>query len=284
MKSLKTRWGEFLAVVADPWVVLLALGTAALIVFSADIKETAGVALATTLLILASGVLGSRLTKQWVDVTEKGPLLARGKLAVRSLKLLLGNIVSMDRRVKQHLTTRRRVLAQQGMVILMLEEIRERCRTLTEEAVSSIENWTDIVPEADIKTHIGVISDLTSKLETAAVGLKRLQSDLDATKVEAQGERSRLASSIEQKEAEIAFLRNQVWQQQADFGTSHYPSGANQPSEAFGRLMELLSSGIDSTSTSADNTSLWPAGESAPPAESSTDSLEDEPPTEEGHV
>ena len=275
MKSLKKRWIEFLAVVLDPWVVLLALGTAALVVFSADIEETAGVALATTLLILASGVLGSRLTKQWVDVTEKGPLVARGKLAVRSLKLLLGNIVSMDRRIRQHLTTRRRVLAQQGMVILMLEEIRERCRTLTEEAVSSIENWTDIVPEADIKTHIGVISDLTNKLEAAAADLKRLQSELDATKVEAQGERTRLASSIEQKESEIAFLRNQVWQQQASFGTSHYPSGSNQPSEAFGQLMELLASGTDPTSAPADNTSLWVSGGNAQPTEPSTDDEND---------
>lgn len=282
MRNLKTRWSGLLAVVLDPGVVLLALGTAALVIFSAGLEKTVGVALATTLLILASGILGGRLTKLWVDVTEKGPLVARGKLAVRGLKLLLGNIVSMDRRVKQHLTARRRALAQQGMVILMLEEVRERCRTLTEEAVSSIENWIDIVPEADIKTHIGLISDLTSKLEVAASDLKRLQSELSATKEEAQGERTRLAASIEQKESEIALLRSQLWQRQVDFGTSHYPSQSSQPAEAFSRLLELLSNGVDSSASPTDDTPPWPGGESPPLHESWPDDAEPERSTNDG--
>ena len=45
-----------------------------------------------------------------------------------------------------------------------MREIIDRCTNLQEETVNSVENWTDIIPEAEVKTEIGEISKLQAEM------------------------------------------------------------------------------------------------------------------------
>lgn len=219
MKSLSKKWELFWNIIFDPWTLCLLIATIILICMSHSqtSSNSATATLLTILITLSSTVLGGRITKQWFDITEGGVLIARGKSAVRGLKLLLKSIISLDKRVQNYLTKTHSQKAPE-VVITWLEEIRERCNILAEESVNSIENWTDIVPEADVKTHIGIISELRFKLENNEKDLKSLGIELTQTKDKSKEERKQLQHSILDKEKEIAKLQEELWKRQTGFG------------------------------------------------------------------
>ena len=95
------------------------------------------------------------------------------------------------------------------------EEIIETCNLLQEETVSSIENWTDIVPEADIKTLVGIISELKSKLSKTENELSGYQQQLQAIEGKSGQERERLVEEIKKKEKQIDKLTNEITQRRA---------------------------------------------------------------------
>lgn len=164
MRPLKERWASFLTIIFDPLVLTFLVLTLLLGIFLKSQKEPVVIAALTIIITLISGILGAILKGKWSEITEEKVIVARGKTAVRSLKLLLSNILSLEKRVCEYLFRSQDEQAKMGqspeVIKTYLEEIIGRCRIQGEEAISSIENWTDIVPEADIRTQIGVISNL----------------------------------------------------------------------------------------------------------------------------
>lgn len=184
--QLGQNWMGFLALVLDPLVLFLLVAAILLGVVVVTQRDPVVVAVLTIILGVASGLLGGVVSQKWSALTEEKVICARGRLAVRGLKLLLGNITALERRVREYLE---RHAASNGTPTLTpavtqtcLEEIIERCVVLQEEALSSIENWTDIVPEADIKTQIGVITQLRLKLAAQSAQVADLTAKLEETK------------------------------------------------------------------------------------------------------
>jgi len=183
--SLSARWRRFFSVILDPWLLVLVLATA-LSVFeagkAASDARTLVAALFTTLAALSAGVLGAVVTKRWEGATVERALVARGKAAVRGLKLLLAGVVDLESRACVHLSRQPKPKSNSHPepVTMALEEIIGRCHALAEEVVSAIENWTDIVPEADIKTQIGVISKLIETRDQLSDELRSLNDKLKA--------------------------------------------------------------------------------------------------------
>ncbi len=66
----------------------------------------------------------------------------------------------------------------------------------------AIENWTDIVPEADIKTQIGRISELQAELATTTRDLATTKESLQEVKGQSENDAERLRSSIKKMEDE----------------------------------------------------------------------------------
>ena len=226
MNSLRERWKLFGSIVFDPWTLCL-ISAIIFLIYKSRTNTNAStltLTLITILITLSSAVLGSRITKQWVNITEGGILIARGKSAVRGLKLLLSSIISLDKRVQYYLTMTRGRNIHSEVITTCLEEIRERCNTLAEESVNSIENWTDIVPEADVKTHIGIISDLKFKLENTEKDLNALESDLNKTKDKSEEKRNLLRNKVRDKEKEISELQEELRKKQAGFGINIIPN------------------------------------------------------------
>ena len=217
MDDFKKRWGVFLSLIFDPWVILLTVALG-LLFWQGPKQSGAGFgSIVFVMITLASAVLGGRITKQWVDVTEGGVVIARGKSAVRGLMLLLRNIASLERRVVRFLESDEGEEEIDQVTARNYEEIVEFCSLLQEETVNSIENWTDILPEADIASRIGVITDLRLELESAGSELGELQSELDQAKDSSEMEKQALKKQIGDQERRISGLRSQIVEKQVFF-------------------------------------------------------------------
>ena len=81
------------------------------------------------------------------------------------------------------------------------EESIAICSLLQEETVSSIENSTDIVPEADIKTQIGVISDLKTSIDDKEGELTHLKATLAEAQGKSEQERKALRDQLALKKS-----------------------------------------------------------------------------------
>src|SRR5262249_41165089 len=76
------------------------------------------------------------------------------------------------------------------------EEAITSCTMLSEETIGAIENWTDIVPEADIKSQIGVVTGLQDKLTDNQNALEKMRAELDAKTQHTSGKETELKQVI----------------------------------------------------------------------------------------
>lgn len=153
--GLKERWKRFWLMWLEPWnLALFAIMVAMYALGVAELKGAVGV-LSQTVLALASGVLGGRIANNLAELNAVLVLRARGTVAVRGLKLLLRNIQAIEHRVRIFQEEGTKPDFKSEVAVARLDETLEMVRVLQEEAVSSIENWTDIVPEAQSSTLVG---------------------------------------------------------------------------------------------------------------------------------
>lgn len=222
MTPLRDRWRAFWAIILDPLSVGLLISTAFLAIVLVFQTDRIIVATLTFLVAVFSGVLGGVLGKKWDDLTGERIIVARGKSAIRSLKLLLGSAVALERRVRQYLgeylAENEKKNASPEIATTHFKEIVDRCVLLEEGILSSIESWTDITPEGDIKTQIGVISELTRKVDNLTRDLDTLGSELQETKGKTEKEMETLRAEKKQKEKELSELRRELTGSSIRFG------------------------------------------------------------------
>ena len=237
MDSLWNRWKAFIGVALDPWTLLLLVGTIYFVATSLGQTNMFTAALLTVVAALAAGLLGARVQSHWTNLTEGPVLVARGKSAIRNLKLLLNNVASLEGRVRQYLQRYAGEGGDKEPIRLCFEEVVEKCNVLEEEVLNSIENWTDIIPEADVRTQIGIISDLKQQVFDSQADLTRLKEQLlkaEESKKEATEElRKEITAKVQQLNQAREELRKK--QQSLDrtvlggLGTSVTSAGVGWP-------------------------------------------------------
>ena len=216
-RPLTDRWKAFLSVILDPWIILLLMATASLVWLQVEQSDPALIASLTAVIAVFAGVLGGLLTNRWSQETEERAIAGRGKVAVRGLQLILGNVAALHNRVETYLRRAGDDDLSPEVTRTYLEEIIGKCRVLQEELISSTENWTDIVPEADIKTQIGLVTKLRDTVREDAQRLKELRGqlgDADRSREENLG----LRSQIQVKERELALARAKLADKGSDLG------------------------------------------------------------------
>ena len=171
-------------------------------------------------------------------MTEGGIVVARGNAAIRGLKLLLNSVISLDKRITQYISQDQNKDSVNPMIINFLDEIKGRCDLMAEEAVNSIENWTDIIPEADLKTQIGIISEYKGKLESSNLELGLLKDKLQDAAGKSEKEIRALTQEIKQKEIEISKLQTQVREKQIILGSPSF-SAFTPPGSSAGTISIL---------------------------------------------
>lgn len=214
---MKKKWKEFGAVIVEPFnivllVVLLAMYGAGF----ADLKGAMGV-LSQGVLALVSGVLGARIASGVADLNDGGILRARGTVSVRGLRLLLKNLNSLERRVQFFKTEAAEDGAgQKRLTDAHYDEIVEMARAIQEQAVSSIENWTDIVPEAQQGTLVGQMTELKNIIGSLENDRARLASELEAYRGQSREEKERLEADLANRQRLLSEAQAQLRKVQLD--------------------------------------------------------------------
>lgn len=244
MSAHRERWSAFFKVVLDPWNLLLKLAVGGIFYVSLQKAEPLTSALLSVLLTLTAAVLGGRITQQWSAVTEAGVLIARGRSAVRSLKLLLRNVAALESRIRSFLAKEEELQRYPEVTKRNYEEAIAICSLLQEETVSSIENWTGIVPEADIKTQVGVISDLKRSIDEKESELTQLQTTLNEAKGKSDQERSHLRDLIKEKEKQILDLEREIVEKKVRLGAVGFGSIVTSPMASAQFFGNKISSGM----------------------------------------
>ncbi|TQV82843.1 hypothetical protein [Aliikangiella coralliicola] len=210
MKDLSHRWKLFGSMLFDPWTLILAIAVLALLWLSYGQPDPKFATVLNILIILSSTIVGARVTKQWSEINDGGIVKEKGKSAVRNLKLLLRNIEALDIRVRTFKENSSDSPIETKLIQNNFEEINEFCNLLKEEVVNSIENWTDILPELDIATQIGEISNLAKTLKDTEDEKNLLEMKLKTKEEMSAEESNRIHNLIQDKDQMIIDLVKQI--------------------------------------------------------------------------
>lgn len=224
-KNLLHQWATFVGVFFSPFVLILVVATAALLYVSLSIPDLQSQpvvsAIITVFISIFSGLVGALVSRRWSEITEGGILITRGKSAIRGLKLLLLNVAAVEQRIKTYASALDESEAGYRVTSNSYDELVERCKSLQEEAINAIEEWQDIIPEAaNLKTQIGVLSDLKVQQLTLEQQVADTRSDLIETKTQSQGEKDRLNGQLREKEHELSRVKSELRRKESELGST----------------------------------------------------------------
>jgi hypothetical protein len=209
--SLKEKWKGFFDIVFDPWVLLMTIATIIFICYSLNTDNKELIAISTLIISLCSGLLGGIIVNKWSHLTELKVLVVRGKSAIRSLKLILLNISNIEKRTKIYIASINENNNEFKLITSYFEEIIEKCNILEEEIISSIENWTDVIPEVEnLKTQIGLISEIKSQKVALETEISSLIIDIETIKEEESKEKDELRKRLIEKESDLLKTRKSL--------------------------------------------------------------------------
>ncbi|MBI5326487.1 MAG: YrzE family protein [Ignavibacteriae bacterium] len=227
--SLKEKWVNFFNLIWDPLVVFLVILTAIFIYFSNIPLNKNILSVLILIITLVSGLLGGVIANKWAEMTEFKVLVARGKSAIRSLKLILLNVAKIEKRTNEYIIKLDKDNKEYKLVVCNFEEVMQNCRILKEEIISSIENWTDIIPEVEnLKTQVGFISEMVIKVDEKENEIKLLNEKIKIIKDEGGKEKEFLLSNLTEKERELSDLKSLLFAKEKEINTSVL-SGLSSP-------------------------------------------------------
>lgn len=203
-KSLYNQWLNFIFTIFHPPVIIFLICSLGLLYvnysFQGDKKITA---LLSALMIFSAGLLGTFIRKRWEILTEKPHLVAKGKMAIRNLRQILSNVVYLERKIKGNIPKVEKNEMDIKSMSQILDNIIDICKVIQEECKTSIENWADIIDEADITKMTADIITIRGEIEEKEREIEQLQLE----KEETEGEKNKL---LEEKERELEDLRRQL--------------------------------------------------------------------------
>jgi hypothetical protein len=215
--TLGQKWNDFFFVLFDPWIVFLLLLVIGLIISTIFITEPIVQTIITTLISVVSGLLGGIISYKWSQITEVKVLIARGKTAIRGLKLILLNIANIENRTKHYICSIDLENKEYKLIKNNFEEVIEKCNILEEEIISSIENWTDIIPEVhNLKTQIGILTEMKSKESNLELEIQKLNKELESVKEEDSDAIKALKTDLDAKVTELTLTKKKLVLKEAE--------------------------------------------------------------------
>jgi hypothetical protein len=220
-QTLKDKWASFFNVMLDPWVIIMLIATVAFIYYSTQKEDKNLLAIITLIISLVSGLLGGIIANKWAQMTELKVLVARGKSAIRSLKLILLNISNIEKRTKEYIACIDKENKEHKLITSNFEEVIEKCNILKEEIISSIENWTEIIPEvANLKTQIGLVSEMKLRQAELEGDISTLNKKIETVKEEGSKQKDELQKRLSDKESDLSMTRQKLKEAESKINTS----------------------------------------------------------------
>lgn len=202
---IRAQWRKFRELVCEPWTCLLLIASIGLFAVGQQKGLSGGVsALLQVLLAVVTGVLGARVTNLVSEASGEGIIVARGKVAVRGLKLMLVQTAAFERRLRRFVAAKDHIDSHPEVTKRNYEEAIEFCRRIQEEAASAMETWGDVVPSADLSSLIGRITEAEEQRDASSRELEKAKSELQQA--------AENTEDAERMRSRIAFLEMQVKQ------------------------------------------------------------------------
>lgn len=222
MISLKERWKAFGTIIFDPWIILLLISTVLLSVVLIRQSDVIIISILTFLVALFSGVLGGIVAKRWDDLTEEKVIVARAKAANRSLQLLLGSVIALERRVRLYIQrnsdTSNKSKITEEVIKTYLEEIVVDSVALEEKVINSIEDWTDILPNLEVKTVLNLIRELNGNYSSTLSQLEQVNTALQETKDRSDANVKKLEEEKSEIQKELSRIRKELREKSLQVG------------------------------------------------------------------
>lgn len=231
--NLCEKWKFFMTLILDPWVLISIVITLFLIYISTK-PELKDFELFLNLLItLTSGLVGGIIAHKWGVLTETKVFEVRAKSAIRSLKLILNSIGNLENRAVVFLERLNKENNEYDLQRNNLEEIIEKCDILEEEIMSSMEDWTDIIPEVEnVKSQIGLISDLKLNVVNKQIEIDKLEKEITG-KENAVTDNLKLQEQLANNEKQLDILKNKLMTAESKI-SSGLLSGITSSSGSYG--------------------------------------------------
>ena len=218
--KLYERWITFIKIVFDPWAVMLTIFLFLLIRYAGDSDKIILKYIYTLLVAIISMLLGALLMRKWVDFMDENNLVIRGHLAIRSLKLIYLNLIQTEKRTRKYIDNLKEEKPNFELVKSNFEEMKEKCHLLQEECLNSIENWSDIIDEANVKSRLSTIHNYKLQEEKLEGKIYVLDKIMHEDKTLDDEKRGRLRDRMEQIEIELGEVRNQVAEKENEINAS----------------------------------------------------------------
>jgi hypothetical protein len=247
---LQANWSAFWEAIFDPWTIVLLVTTVFLTLLSIAAVKTASNdasnALWYVLITLSASFLGGRATYRWSTASDVDVVMARGQHSVRSLKLLWRSIVTLEQRMRTFRDNETLIRDNPDVTKRNYEEAIIHCRTLEESTLNSIENWIDVVPEANIKSDVGRISELSEQLDAKTQDLAKAEGAKDSLMAQGSTEKAIYEDKIRSLATDVERLKNELRAAKANL------QGAMGATGPLTSLKDLLGTGILSAAVTVD--------------------------------
>jgi hypothetical protein len=208
--GLGEKWKSFLALWLEPFNAALTVLMVAMYILGLLNQAGAASVIAQTVMAITAGILGGRIANAVSTVNSQAVLKARGTVAVRGLALMMRNIRALEKRIL-HFS---KIDHEPGVALAAgkrnYEEVVEMCRVLSEEGVSSIENWTDIVPEARQATMVGEMTALQNAIDVIQSDKAELEGKIAGMAGAHLDTQQALQGELVEKERLIIAMQNEL--------------------------------------------------------------------------
>ncbi|WP_447593051.1 hypothetical protein [Stenotrophomonas rhizophila] len=165
--GLARDWVVFLKVMLDPYTFVLIVVGALLGWLGPKAVTDNYNAVLQIVIAIVTGVVGARISTAMAAINQEGKLYASGRMAVRGLRLILTKTLALERRVAAFVADSKRQQTSEvraEVAMRNLDEVLESIRMLQLEVAGSIENWVDVVPDADVSKIFMAVGDLRDQL------------------------------------------------------------------------------------------------------------------------
>lgn len=210
-RSWKSKWAVFGRLVVEPFFLIPFAASGGLLYVAFINNDPLVIAVTATGASLFLGVAGAVITNHWNEMNGTRAIVARGQTAIRGLEILWNNVSSLDNRVATYLERLTSKDVGSEAIQTYLEEVRERCRLLKTETLSSIDNWRDIIPEADVKSLLQLQADLETQVGQVSQLREELAQQQDSSSLESRALRKQLANRTEELAKTKRELTEKSW-------------------------------------------------------------------------
>ncbi|MCK4635357.1 MAG: hypothetical protein KAT32_00685 [Candidatus Moranbacteria bacterium] len=200
--SNKEKWKSVWNIIIEPINSIIIISTLFLIAYSVFNKHQDDAFLSSMLNIIISvlaGIIGSRIK----DKIDENKILNKGKGAIRSLELLASDIRDFQGDITGYCENENIKDDENEFYKNSLVEISRKLNGLRKLTINSVEDWGDLIPDANIQDQIKNIINKERKADKLVVERNNLKVEIKELKESSERESEESKRELVKRELEL---------------------------------------------------------------------------------